>query len=42
MSRWETRFVARDLRDAGASVIEWEPAREEFTSVLVRHVEAYR
>ena len=42
LSRWETRFVARDLRDAGASVIEWEPAREEFTSVLVRHVEAYR
>ena len=42
LTRWETRFVARDLREAGASVIEWEPAREEFTSVLVRHVEAYR
>lgn len=42
LARWETRFVARALRDAGASVIEWEPAREEFTSVLVRHVEAYR
>lgn len=42
LTRWETRFVANDLRDAGASVIEWEPVREEFTSVLVRHVEAYR
>ena len=42
LTRWETRFVARDLRDAGASVIEWEPAREEFSSVLVRHVETYR
>lgn len=41
LSRWEARFVAADLRDAGASVIEWEPAREEFTSVLVRHVEAH-
>ena len=42
LARWETRFVARGLRDAGASVIEWEPGREEFTSVLARHVEAYR
>ncbi|MCY4583394.1 MAG: DUF58 domain-containing protein [Chloroflexi bacterium] len=42
LGRWETRFVARELREAGASVIEWEPAREEFTSVLVRHVEIYR
>ena len=42
LSRWETRLVARELRDAGASVIEWEPAKEEFTSVLVRHVEAHR
>ena len=42
LTRWETRFVAGELRDAGASVIEWEPAREEFTSVLVRYVEAYR
>ncbi len=42
LTRWESRSVARDLRGAGASVIEWEPAREEFTSVLVRHVEAYR
>ncbi|MYF64559.1 MAG: DUF58 domain-containing protein, partial [Chloroflexi bacterium] len=42
LTRWETRLVAKDLRDAGASVIEWEPSREEFTSVLVRHVEAYR
>ncbi len=42
LTAWETRLVARDLRDAGASVIEWEPSREEFTSVLVRHVETYR
>ena len=42
LARWETRHVARELRRKGASVIEWEPAREEFTSVLVRHIDAYR
>ena len=42
LSKWETRVVARDLREAGASVIEWEPAREEFMSVLVRHIGVYR
>ena len=42
LAKWETRFVASDLRDAGASVIEWDPAREEFASVLVRHVETYK
>ena len=42
LTRWETRHVARELRGKGASVIEWEPAREEFTSVLVRHVDSYQ
>ena len=42
LARWEARHVARELRAKGASVIEWEPAREEFTSVLVRHIDAYR
>ena len=42
LSKWETRVVAGMLRQAGASVIEWEPRREEFTSVLVRHLNAYR
>lgn len=42
LARWETRLVARELREAGATVIEWEPAREEFMSVLVRHIDAYR
>ncbi|MDD9995421.1 MAG: DUF58 domain-containing protein [Chloroflexota bacterium] len=41
VARWEARDVARELRSKGASVIEWEPVREEFTSVLVRHIEAY-
>ena len=40
--RWETRHVAAELRNRGAYVIEWEPSREEFTSVLVRHVDIYR
>ena len=34
--------MAGVLRKAGASVIEWEPAAQEFTSVLVRHMDAYR
>ena len=38
LTGWEARLVADDVRDAGASVIEWEPSEEEFTSVLVRHV----
>ena len=42
LTRWETVHVARELRDKGASVIEWEPEREEFTSVLVRHISAYK
>ena len=41
LTKWETRFVAGVLRKAGASVIEWKPAEEEFTSVLVRHMETY-
>lgn len=42
MEKWEARLVARDLLEAGASVIEWEPAREEFISVLMRSVGVYR
>lgn len=42
LAKWETRLVAKDLRGTGASVIEWDPTLEEFTSVLVRHVEIYR
>lgn len=41
-TQWETRFIARDLREVGAAVIDWEPTQEEFTSVLVRHVQASR
>ena len=40
--KWEARLVAREVREKGAAVIEWEPAREEFTSVLMRHVDAYK
>ena len=42
LGKWEARLVAREVREKGAAVIEWEPAREEFTSVLMRHVNAYR
>ena len=41
LAKWETRVVAGTLRQAGASVIEWQPRREEFTSALVRHLNAY-
>ncbi len=42
LARWETSHVAGELREKGASVIEWEPEREEFTSVLVRYIDAYK
>lgn len=42
LTRWETRLVAGALREAGAAVVEWDPTKEEFTSVLVRHLDAYR
>ena len=42
LSKWEAHVVAGALREAGASVIEWEPAREDFTSVLIRHMNAHR
>ena len=42
LARLEAQVVARGLRDAGADIIEWEPAREEFMSVLVRHIAVFR
>ena len=42
LTGWEARLIAREVRGAGAHVIAWEPAREEFASVLLRHVETYR
>ena len=42
LTRWETVHVARELREKGAYVIEWKPEREEFTSVLVRYINAYK
>ena len=41
LAQWEARHVGREVRQRGASVIEWQPAREEFTSLLVRHIDAY-
>ena len=42
LGKWEARLVARDVRQKGAAVIEWAPTQEEFTSVLMRHVDAYK
>ena len=42
LGKWEARLVAREVRGKGAAVIEWDPTREEFTSVLMRHVDAYK
>lgn len=36
---WEAQLIASEVRNAGARVIEWEPAREEFASVLLRYVQ---
>jgi uncharacterized protein (DUF58 family) len=38
-TRWEAQVVAWEVRDGGARVIEWDPAREEFAAVLLRHAE---
>ena len=42
LAQWEARPLAADLRRAGAAVMEWDPAREDFIAVLVRHMDAYR
>ena len=42
LAKWETQVVARELREAGADVIEWEPARKEFMSVLARHFGVFK
>ena len=36
---WEAQVIAGEVRDGGARVIEWDPAREEFAAVLLRHAE---
>ena len=42
LARWESRSLARNLRKAGAATIEWDPHREDFIAVLVRHMDTYR
>ena len=42
MAQWETRPLAATLRRSGAAVIEWDPGREDFLAVMVRHMDAYR
>ena len=37
-----TRRAAGHCASPEPQLIEWEPAREDFTSVLVRHMNAYR
>ena len=38
LMRWESRPVFRTLRRAGATVMDWNPNREEFALVLMRHL----
>ena len=42
MAQWESRSLAGDLRRSGASVVEWDPSREDFIAALVRHMNVYR
>ena len=42
LSLWESRALSAELRRCGAEVILWEPSREDFISLLVRHIHAYR
>ena len=42
LASWESRSLASDLRRAGAAVIDWNPAQEDFIAALVRHMNVYR
>ncbi len=42
MSQWESRSLATDLRRSGADVIDWDPGKEDFIAVMVRHMNVYR
>ena len=36
--KWEVQPLARQLRRVGASVLTWDPAAENFATVLLRHL----
>ncbi|MCI0438107.1 MAG: DUF58 domain-containing protein, partial [Chloroflexi bacterium] len=36
--RWEVQPLARQLRRVGAAVLQWDPSREAFATVLLRHL----
>lgn len=38
--RWETQPLARRLRRSGATVLQWDSSREQFATVLLRHLSA--
>ena len=42
LARWETRPLTDVVRRRGASVVEWNPVKEDFPAVLMRHIEASR
>ena len=42
LTRWETRPLTDVVRRRGASVVEWNPVKEDFPAVLMRHIQASR
>jgi len=42
LMRWESHPLLGILRRTGASVLEWNPSREEFAAVLLRHLRLTR
>ena len=42
MLHWESRPLFGALRRDGAAVMDWNPLREDITSTLIRHLNAYR
>ena len=40
--RWEVQPIYASLRRAGASVLPWDPGRENFTTTLIRHLNTQR
>ena len=42
MLHWESRPLFGALRRDGAAVMDWNPLREDLTSTLIRHLNAYR
>ncbi len=36
--RWEARLLHKPIREVGASIVAWDPAKQDFTTTLMQHI----